>query len=68
MASIATAQIAAAGPALGMRLAALDSRVLAAIRAFGHERLNNVAAEAISKIGQQLGLGIAYAARATLES
>lgn len=46
----------AAGLGVEMRLAALDTRVLAAMRTFGHERLNNVAAEAVGKIGQQLGL------------
>lgn len=56
VASTATAQVAAGGLGVEMRLAALDTRVLAAMRTFGHERLNNVAAEAISKIGQQLGL------------
>ncbi|UCV00719.1 phage minor head protein [Acidovorax radicis] len=39
-----------------MRLGALDARVLAAMRTFAHERLNNVATEALGKIGQQLGL------------
>lgn len=48
--------LAAAGHAIELRLGALDTRVLAAMRTFGHERLNNVAAEAIGKIGQQLGL------------
>ncbi len=45
-----------AGHAVELRLAALDARVLAAMRTFTHERLNNVAAEAQGKIGQQLGL------------
>ncbi|MBD9405405.1 hypothetical protein IB236_08670 [Acidovorax sp. ACV02] len=48
--------LAAAGHAVEMRLTALDARVLSAMRTFGHERLNNVAAEALGKIGQQLGL------------
>ena len=48
--------LGAAGQAVELRLAALDARVLAAMRTFAHERLNNVAAEAQGKIGQQLGL------------
>ena len=48
--------LAAAGLGVEMRLAALDARVLAAMRVFAHERLANVAAEAVGKIGQQLGL------------
>ena len=44
------------GYAVEMRLGALDARVLAAMRTFTHERLNNVATEALGKIGQQLGL------------
>lgn len=48
--------LAAAGLGVEMRLGALDARVLAAMRVFAHERLANVAAEAVGKIGQQLGL------------
>ncbi|CAN7564879.1 hypothetical protein [Acidovorax sp. LjRoot117] len=48
--------LGAAGHSIELRLAALDARVLAAMRTFSHERLNNVAAEALGKIGQQLGL------------
>lgn len=48
--------LGAAGLGVEMRLAALDARVLAAMRTFAYERLNNVAAEALGKIGQQLGL------------
>ena len=46
----------AAGLGVEMRLGALDARVLGAMRVFGVERMNNVAAEALAKIGQQLGL------------
>ena len=48
--------LGAAGLGVEMRLGALDARVLAAMRTFAHERLNNVATEALGKIGQQLGL------------
>lgn len=48
--------LAAAGMGVEMRLGALDARVLAAMRTFAVERLNNVATEAMGKIGQQLGL------------
>lgn len=48
--------LGAAGHTVELRLAALDAQVLAAMRTFAHERLNNVAAEAQGKIGQQLGL------------
>ena len=48
--------LGAAGHAVELRLAALDARVLAAMRTFTHERLANVVAEAQGKIGQQLGL------------
>ncbi|MDD2711375.1 MAG: hypothetical protein PHU77_00505 [Simplicispira sp.] len=48
--------LAAAGMGVEIRLGALDARVLAAMRTFAVERLNNVATEAMGKISQQLGL------------
>lgn len=48
--------LAAAGLGVETRLGELDVRVLSAMRVFAVERMNNVAAEAVSKIGQQLGL------------
>ncbi|MFE8644134.1 hypothetical protein ACFX58_03505 [Sphingomonas sp. NCPPB 2930] len=48
--------LAAAGYNVEMRLPLLDTRVLAALRTFTVGRMNNVAAEAVGKISQQLGL------------
>lgn len=48
--------LAAAGHNIELRLGALDARVLAAMQTFGVDRMNNVAAEAVGKITQQLGL------------
>lgn len=48
--------LGAAGLGVEMRLAAMDARVLSAMRVFGVERMNNIAAEAVSKISQQLGM------------
>lgn len=48
--------LGAAGFGVETRLAALDTSVLQAMRVFAVERLNNVAAEAMGKISQQLGM------------
>ncbi|MBF9263385.1 hypothetical protein [Paracidovorax cattleyae] len=48
--------LAAAGLGVEMRLAALDARVLGAMRTFGVERMRAVSSDAAARIGQQLGL------------
>ena len=48
--------LAAIGHGVEMRLGALDARILAAMQAFGVDRMSAVTAEAAGKIGQQLGL------------
>jgi hypothetical protein len=46
----------AVGLGVEMRLGMLDANVLSAMRTFTHERLKDVSAEAVWKIGRQLGL------------